>query len=110
MVLPSGADRRVFIDTSAYYALADARDNEHGRAIIIASRLARGRWSLTTTNFALPRRTPWSRNITAEQQGRPFTMEDPFWKIVGIGASAGATDVSTNKHKYLADAIMQKRV
>ncbi len=44
-----------------------------------------------------------------EHQGRPFTMEDPFWKIVGIGASAGATDVSTNKHKYLADAIMQKR-
>ena len=44
----------------------------------------------------------------AEQQGRPFTMEDPFWKIVGIGASAGATDVSTNKHKYLADAFMQK--
>ena len=46
----------------------------------------------------------------AEQQGRPFTMEDPFWKIVGIGASAGPTDVSTNKHKYLADASMQKRV
>ena len=36
-------------------------------------------------------------------------MEDPFWKIVGIGASAGATDVSTNKHKYLADAFMQKQ-
>ena len=46
----------------------------------------------------------------AEHQGRPFTMEDPFWKIVGIGTSAGATDVSTNKHKYLADAFMQKRV
>ena len=45
-----------------------------------------------------------------EQQGRPFTMEDPFWKIVGIGASVGATDVSTNKHKYLADAFMKKRV
>lgn len=41
----------------------------------------------------------------AEQQGRSFTMEDPFWKIVGIGASAGATDVSTNKHKYLAATL-----
>ena len=45
----------------------------------------------------------------AEHQGRPFTMEDPLWNIVGIGASAGATDVSTNKHKSLADAFMQKR-
>ena len=45
----------------------------------------------------------------AEQQGRPFTMGDPFWKIVGIGASVGATDVSTNKHKHLADAFIQKR-
>ncbi len=33
-------------------------------------------------------------------------MDDPFWKIVGIGASTGATDVSTNKHQYLADAFM----
>ena len=29
---------------------------------------------------------------------------DPLWGIVGIGAAAGPTDVSSNKHKYLAEA------
>ena len=53
MILSAGGDHRVFVDTSAYYALADARDNEHSRAVIIASRLARDRWSLTTTNFVV---------------------------------------------------------
>ena len=53
MVLSASGDRRVFVDTSAYYALADARDNEHSRAIIIAACLARDRWSLTTTNFVV---------------------------------------------------------
>ena len=37
-------------------------------------------------------------------RGRPFTMDDPLWNIVGIGHSGGPGDVSENKHKYLADA------
>ena len=40
----------------------------------------------------------------AAARGRPFTMDDPLWGIVGIGRSTGPTDVSENKHKYLADA------
>ncbi len=36
--------------------------------------------------------------------GQPFTMDDPLWDIVGVGESEGVTDVSSNKHKYVADA------
>ena len=37
-------------------------------------------------------------------RGKPFTMNDPLWNIVGIAASEGPGDVSENKHKYLAEA------
>jgi hypothetical protein len=39
-------------------------------------------------------------------QGRPFTLDSPLWDIVGMADSGpdGPTDVSRNKHKYLADA------
>ncbi len=39
-------------------------------------------------------------------RGRPTSADDPLWNIVGIarGPDDGVRDVSTNKHKYLADA------
>jgi excisionase family DNA binding protein len=40
-----------------------------------------------------------------ESLGKPFTMDDPLWDIVGIGASDVPDDVASNKHKYVADAI-----
>ncbi len=59
--------------------------------------------------------------ITVERGGRLFalrpkrrrsarkshriTADDPLWDIVGIGRSDGPTDVSSNKYKYVADAI-----
>lgn len=36
--------------------------------------------------------------------GRPTSSSDPLWKLIGIGASEGPGDVSTDKHRYLADA------
>jgi len=33
-----------------------------------------------------------------------FSFDDPLWDIAGIGHSGGPSDVSSNKHKYLADA------
>ena len=33
-----------------------------------------------------------------------LTFADPLWRIVGIGHSAGPTDIAANKHKYLAEA------
>ena len=40
-----------------------------------------------------------------EPLGKPFTMDDPLWDIVGIGASDVPDDVASNKYKYVADAI-----
>jgi len=41
-------------------------------------------------------------------RGKPTSADDPLWNIVGIGNSVehgdGPTDVSGNKHKYLAEA------
>ena len=40
-------------------------------------------------------------------EGKPLTFEDSLFKIIGIAGSAdddGPTDVSSNKHKYLAEA------
>jgi hypothetical protein len=38
--------------------------------------------------------------------GRPFTFDSPLWDIVGMaeGGPDDPTDVSANKHKYLAEA------
>lgn len=39
-----------------------------------------------------------------------FTMDDPLWTIVGMFEDPdGPTDVSANKHKYLAEASMPKQ-
>ncbi len=48
--------------------------------------------------------TPVRDGEEAVLAGQPFAMDDPLWDIVGVGESEGATDVSSNKHKYVADA------
>ena len=40
------------------------------------------------------------------KRGGVFTKEDPLWRLVGIGHSEGPSDVSENKHKYLAGAYL----
>jgi predicted nucleic acid-binding protein len=45
--------RRVFTDTSAIYALADPRDNDHAEAIEIRRLLTNNRSRLYTSNFVL---------------------------------------------------------
>ncbi len=44
---------RCFIDTSAYFALANKRDADHKRATTLLHSLAVGRVRLYTTNFIL---------------------------------------------------------
>ncbi len=39
------------------------------------------------------------------RKSRHFSLDDPLFEIIGIGHSEGATDVSSNKHKYIADAV-----
>ncbi len=38
------------------------------------------------------------------QKSRAITSQDSILHIIGLGASQGSTDTSTNKHRYLADA------
>ena len=38
------------------------------------------------------------------KKGGAITSQDSILHIIGIGASQGPTDTSTNKHRYLADA------
>jgi uncharacterized protein len=45
--------RRVFVDTSAYYALVDRNDVNYRHTLDVATRLSRERRHLFTTNFVL---------------------------------------------------------
>ena len=47
------ADRRVLVDTSAFYALADSNDTNHQAACSIANRLAERQYRQFTTNLVL---------------------------------------------------------
>ena len=49
----SSADRRVFVDTSAYYALVDRGDASHAVAVETLRRLTAERRRLVTTNVVL---------------------------------------------------------
>ena len=53
MSVPAPSTRRVFIDTAAYFALADPRDENHAAASAIVERLASERWRAFTTNFVV---------------------------------------------------------
>lgn len=44
------------------------------------------------------------KRLKSRKSKRAITHQDSIFSIIGIGASQGETDVSTNKHRYLADA------
>ncbi|MCL4541895.1 MAG: hypothetical protein M1396_06115 [Chloroflexi bacterium] len=49
---------------------------------------------------------PVKRSRTGRSgRGKPFTLDDPLWNLVGAGSS-GLGDVSRNKHKYLAEVYL----
>jgi excisionase family DNA binding protein len=43
-----------------------------------------------------------------ELLGKPITMDDSLWDIIGIGASDEPNNVASNKHKYIAEAILSE--
>jgi excisionase family DNA binding protein len=47
-----------------------------------------------------------SKRPTRKRKTGILTMDDPIWGIVGMFRSDGPGDVSENKRKYLADALM----
>ena len=50
--------------------------------------------------------TPVTSPDRKRMKGRPTSKDDPLWNIIGIADDPAdkATDVSVNKHKYLAEA------
>jgi predicted nucleic acid-binding protein len=50
MMLRSAGERRAFVDSSAYLAVLDRRDEHHREALAITERLVQGHYRLFTTN------------------------------------------------------------
>lgn len=51
--------------------------------------------------------TPAAKKIAAPQ-GKPFTMDDPLWDMVGLVRSDGPGDVAERTDTYLAEAYAAK--
>ncbi len=41
--------------------------------------------------------------------GKRFSEDDPFWEVVGIGATAEPTNIAEHKDAYLAEAYTPKQ-
>jgi hypothetical protein len=52
--------------------------------------------------------TPIKPVAKRSARGKPTSVDDPLWKLVGIGHS-GRGDISENKHKYLAEAYLHHK-
>ena len=81
---PLAADRRSFVDTSAYYALTDADDANHAPAHTIVAALRAQRWRLVTTNFVLAE----THALVLNRLGR-----DPAIRAVTIIMTSPATQL-----------------
>lgn len=62
-----------------------------------------------TARILKPKIAKIKKRTPAVRQGKPFTMDDPLWTIVGLGKSGDPADVSENKDQHLADAYDPKR-
>jgi predicted nucleic acid-binding protein len=71
MIARSRGERRVFVDSSAYFGLADVYDQAHRRALQIARRLATERRQLITTNFVVAE----TYTLMLTRIGRPVAMQ-----------------------------------
>jgi hypothetical protein len=57
--------------------------------------------------------SPVASQRPARRRARTTSADDPLWNIIGIADADppkdGATDVSSNKHQYLAEAYYPKK-
>jgi hypothetical protein len=44
----------------------------------------------------------------AQPRGRPFTLDDGLWALVGSGHTAQPTDIARHKDDYLAEASLSE--
>jgi uncharacterized protein len=77
------SDRRVLLDTSAYYAFVDLDDRHHEDASIIMERLASERWRLFTTNLLVAE----THALLLKRLGREIALR------FLMGLEAGSTTV-----------------
>jgi len=95
--------RRVFVDTSAYVALSDRRDDRHEDAKAILSRLSRERRFLFTTNFVLAE----THSLLVSR----IDYKDAALHVSAYSLSAGTTVVRVSKKdETRAWAIIQNYV
>ena len=52
--------------------------------------------------------TPITSVAKRSVRSKPASANDPLWKLIGIGHS-GKSDMSENKHKYLAYAYLHHK-
>lgn len=109
---PSSSVRRVFVDTSAYFALLDRHDQCHAEAVGILELLVRSRCRLITTSFVLAEThalilTRLNRAIAAaflrEMDGSPTTV---IWVAPGdVEQAREIIERYTDKDFSLTDAV-----
>lgn len=111
--LPSSLrDRRVFVDSSAYLALLDRKDEHHSQAVDIVTKLADYHYRQFTTNVLLVEAHALILSTLGRAQASQFLrdMDDSKTVVLRVRASDEVTAKLilfryTDKDFSLADAI-----
>ncbi|MEX2238083.1 MAG: PIN domain-containing protein [Dehalococcoidia bacterium] len=80
-------ERRVFIDSSAFYALLERDDEQHWTATAIAARLESTRASLFTTNFVIAESHGLFLSRSGRRSAREYLASTEDSKIEVVRAS-----------------------
>ena len=84
MITRSARERRVFVDSSAYLAVLDRRDEHHQEALAITDRLVQGRYRLFTTNTVIIEAHALILSTMGITQASAFLRETESSRIVMI--------------------------
>ena len=86
----------VFVDTSALYAVLDADDDEHSRAVAEWHRLVRGAFPLVTTSYVLVETTALVQHRLGMDAARALDQDiRPVLKVEWIGEDLHATGMAS---------------
>jgi uncharacterized protein len=90
----------VFIDTSAYFALADTTETNHRQAQAILRRLAEEPWRLFTSNFVKTE----THALMLTRLGRPMALR----QLHGLAAGTTSVERVTEADEARALAIIEQ--